>query len=116
MSDVGTDWSATATLIAGDLNGNDVIDVVDWGMYIVGNSNADLDGNGVINSTDGAIIISNFGKQSDAVCGGALMGPPDPISAISVAELVERGLTDLIGADLNNDGWLDMEDVRMASN
>ena len=115
MSDVGTDWSATATLIAGDLNGNDVIDVVDWGMYIVGNSNADLDGNGVINSYDGAIIITNFGKQSDAVCGGALMGPPDPISAISVAELVDRGLTDLIGADLNNDGWLDMEDVRIAN-
>ena len=115
MSVVGTDWSATATLIAGDLNGNDVIDVVDWGMYIVGNSNADLDGNGVINSYDGAIIITNFGKQSDAVCGGALMGPPDPISAISVAELVDRGLTDLIGADLNNDGWLDMEDVRIAN-
>ena len=115
MSDAGTDWSATATLIAGDLNGNDVIDVVDWGMYIVGNSNADLDGNGVINSYDGAIIITNFGKQSDAVCGGALMGPPEPISAISVAELVDRGLTDLIGADLNNDGWLDMEDVRIAN-
>jgi len=115
MSVVGTDWSATATLIAGDLNGNDVIDVVDWGMYIVGNSNADLDGNSVINSTDGAIIITNFGKQSDAVCGGALMGPPEPISAISVAELVDRGLTDLIGADLNNDGWLDMEDVRLAN-
>ena len=44
------------------------------------------------------------------------MGPPEPISAISVAELVDRGLTDLIGADLNNDGWLDMEDVRMANN
>ncbi len=115
MSVVGTDWSATATLIAGDLNGNDVIDVVDWGMYIVGNSNADLDGNGVINSYDGAIIITNFGQQSDAVCGGALMGPPEPISGISVAELVDRGLTDLIGADLNNDGWLDMEDVRMAN-
>ena len=116
MSVVGTDWSATATLIAGDLNGNDVIDVVDWGMYIVGNSNADLDGNGSINSTDGAIIISNFGKQSDAVCGGALMGPPEPISAISVAELVDLGMADLAAADLNNDGWLDMEDVRISGN
>ncbi len=116
MSAVGTNWSATATLIAGDLNSNDVIDVVDWGMYIVGNANADLDGNGVINSYDGAIIITNFGQQSDAICGGALMGPPEPLSAISVAELVDLGMTDLVAADLNNDGWLDMEDVRISGN
>ncbi len=116
MSAVGTNWSATTTLIAGDLNSNDVIDVVDWGMYIVGNTNADLDGNGVINSDDGAIIITNFGKQSDAICGGALMGPPEPMSSISVAELVDLGMADLVAADLNNDGWLDMEDVRISGN
>ena len=116
MSTVGTNWSATTTLIAGDLNSNDVIDVVDWGMYIVGNANADLDGNGVINSDDGAIIITNFGKQSDAICGGALMAPPEPLSAISVAELVDLGMADLAAADLNNDGWLDMEDVRISGN
>ena len=116
MSAVGTNWSATTTLIAGDLNSNDVIDVVDWGMYIVGNANADLDGNGVINSDDGAIIITNFGKQSDAICGGALMGPPEPLSSISVAELVDLGMADLVAADLNNDGWLDMEDVRISGN
>jgi len=116
MSAVGTNWSATTTLIAGDLNSNDVIDVVDWGMYIVGNANADLDGNGVISSDDGAIIITNFGKQSDAICGGALMAPPEPLSAISVAELVDLGMADLVAADLNNDGWLDMEDVRISGN
>ena len=116
MSAVGTNWSATTTLIAGDLNSNDVIDVVDWGMYIVGNANADLDGNGVISSDDGAIIIANFGKQSDAICGGALMAPPEPLSAISVAELVDLGMADLVAADLNNDGWLDMEDVRISGN
>jgi hypothetical protein len=116
MSAVGTNWAATTTLIAGDLNSNDVIDVVDWGMYIVGNANADLDGNGVINSYDGAIIIANFGKQSDAICGGALMGPPEPLSSISVSELVDLGMSDLAAADLNNDGWLDMEDVRISGN
>ena len=116
MSAVGTNWSATTTLIAGDLNSNDVIDVVDWGMYIVGNANADLDGNGVISSDDGAIIIANFGQQSDAICGGALMGPPEPLSSISVAELVDLGMADLAAADLNNDGWLDMEDVRISGN
>ena len=116
MSDAGLIWSSTATLVAGDLIDDEVIDVLDWGAYIVGNPNADLDGNGVINAVDGNIIITNFGLRGETGCGTSFMGPPDPISAISVAELVERGLTDLIGADLNNDGWLDMEDVRMASN
>ena len=35
--------------------------------------------------------------------------------AISVSDLVSQGLVDLVGADLNNDGWLDMEDVRMGT-
>jgi hypothetical protein len=69
----------------------------------------------VINAVDGNIIITNFGLRGETGCGTSFMGPPDPISAISVAELVDRGLTDLIGADLNNDGWLDMEDVRLAN-
>ena len=115
MSDAGLIWSSTATLVAGDLIDDEVIDVLDWGAYIVGNPNADLDGNSVINAVDGNIIIANFGLRGETGCGTSFMGPPDPISAISVAELVNRGLTDLIGADLNNDGWLDMEDVRLAN-
>ena len=115
MSDAGLIWTSTATLVAGDLINDEVIDVLDWGAYIVGNPNADLDGNGVINSVDGTIIITNFGQKGETGCGTSFMGPPEPISGISVAELVDRGLTDLIGADLNNDGWLDMEDVRLAN-
>jgi hypothetical protein len=114
-SDAGLIWSSTATLVAGDLIDDEVIDVLDWGAYIVGNPNADLDGNSVINAVDGNIIIANFGLRGETGCGTSFMGTPDPISAISVAELVNRGLTDLIGADLNNDGWLDMEDVRLAN-
>ena len=114
--DGGLVWNSTATLVAGDLINDEVVDVLDWGAYIVGNPNADLDGNGVINATDGNIIIANFGQKGETGCGTSFMSPPEPLSAISVAELVDRGLTDLIGADLNNDGWLDMEDVRMASN
>ena len=116
MTDGGLVWSSTATLVAGDLINDEVIDVLDWGAYIVGNPNADLDGNGAINATDGNIIIANFGQKGETGCGTSFMSPPEPISAISVAELVDRGLTDLVAADLNNDGWLDMEDVRMASN
>ena len=114
--DGGLIWNSTATLIAGDLINDEVIDVLDWGAYIVGNPNADLDGNGAINATDGNFIIANFGQKGETGCGTSFMSPPEPLNGISVSELVSRGLTDLVGADLNNDGWLDMEDVRMASN
>ena len=114
--DGGLIWNSTATLVAGDLINDEVVDVLDWGAYIVGNPNADLDGNGMINVNDGNIIIGNFGQQGETGCGTSFMSPPEPLSGISVAELVDRGLTDLVSADLNNDGWLDMEDVRMANN
>ena len=114
--DGGLVWSSTATLVAGDLINDEVVDVLDWGAYIVGNPNADLDGNGAINANDGNIIITNFGQKGETGCGTSFMSPPEPLSGISVAELVDRGLTDLVSADLNNDGWLDMEDVRMAGN
>jgi hypothetical protein len=114
--DGGQIWNSTATLVAGDLINDEVVDVLDWGAYIVGNPNADLDGNGMINVNDGNIIIGNFGQQGETGCGTSFMSPPEPLSGISVAELVDRGLTDLVSADLNNDGWLDMEDVRLASN
>ena len=116
MTDGGLIWNSTATLVAGDLINDEVIDVLDWGAYIVGNPNADLDGNGAINATDGNFIIANFGQKGETGCGTSFMSPPEPLNGISVSELVSRGLTDLVGADLNNDGWLDMEDVRMASN
>jgi len=116
MTDGGLIWNSTATLVAGDLINDEVIDVLDWGAYIVGNPNADLDGNSVINATDGNIIIANFGQKGETGCGTSFTSPPEPLNGISVSELVSRGLTDLVGADLNNDGWLDMEDVRMASN
>ena len=116
MTDGGLIWNSTATLVAGDLINDEVIDVLDWGAYIVGNPNADLDGNGVINATDGNFIIANFGQKGETGCGTSFMSPPEPLNGISVSELVSRGLTDLVGADLNNDGWVDMEDVRMASN
>ena len=34
-----------------------------------------------------------------------------PVTRISVKELRRRGLHDLIVADLNHDGWLDVQDM-----
>jgi hypothetical protein len=39
-----------------------------------------------------------------------------PITRISVQELRRRGLHDLIVADLNHDGWLDVQDMEAFAN
>lgn len=115
VTDIGTDWSVTVTLLSGDIINDELVDVLDWGAYVVRNVNADFDGNGAINATDGNIIIANFGLKGDTACGSSFTGSHEPIMAISVSDLVSQGLVDLVGADLNHDGWLDMEDVHMGT-
>ena len=115
LQKVGTDWQVNATLLSGDIINDELVDVLDWGAYVVGNPNADLNMDNSTNASDGAMIITNFGRIGDAACGSSFTGSHEPIMAISVSDLVSQGLVDLVGADLNNDGWLDMEDVRMGT-
>ena len=102
VSDAGVNWSATGALISGDLINDEVIDVLDWGAYVVRNANADLNGDGVINTTDGDLILANFGLRGDSVCGGSFTEPPAPRTEISVSDLVAMGLPELAGADLRD--------------
>ena len=44
------------------------------------------------------------------------MGFDGPITSISVDELVELGLGELAAGDLNDDGWLDVDDVEAFAN
>jgi hypothetical protein len=39
-----------------------------------------------------------------------------PVTRISIEELERRGLGDLIVADLNHDGWLDIRDMEAFMN
>ena len=43
--------------------------------------------------------------------GNVFPGIGGPILRISTAELIDRGLEDLVVADLNHDGWLDLRDM-----
>jgi len=116
VSDAGVNWSATGALISGDIINDEVIDVLDWGAYVVRNANADLNGDGEINTTDGDLILANFGLRGDSVCGGSFTEPPAPRTEISVSDLVAMGLPELAGADLNGDGWVDGRDMDMFQN
>ena len=115
VTDAGTVWSVDVTLVSGDIINDELVDVLDWGAYVVLNPNADLNMDGSTNASDGNMIITNFGAKGDTACGSSFTGSGEPIMAISVSDLVSQGLVDLVGADLNNDGWLDMEDVRIGT-
>ncbi|MFQ5494471.1 MAG: cohesin domain-containing protein, partial [Phycisphaerae bacterium] len=123
-------------LTQGNLDGNvaggskDVIDILDFGQYIAnrgttanpdstcptadGDTNADINGDGVVDDFDFAYVSLNFGVSSkDCCCGaaGSTLGDRDPVTSISVEALRQRGLADLIVADLNNDGFVNTDDI-----
>ena len=114
VTDAGTEWNVVVTLLSGDVINDEVVDVLDWGAYVVRNANADLNMDNSTNASDGDMILANFGQKGDTACGSSFTDSPEPVMRISTAELVDRGMADLVAADLNNDGWLDMADVELS--
>ncbi|MEQ8850451.1 MAG: cohesin domain-containing protein [Phycisphaerales bacterium] len=144
----GTDYVADFTtsgdgdeLIGGNLNDDDFIDILDFGVYIgqFGTSpgadtpcgfvgpHADISGDGDVLGGDFTFIQINFLQFSEADCPGALLmaGSPNmtvnqagvsgvetgPVESITVRELRRRGLGHLASADLTGDGVLDQADM-----
>ena len=114
VTDAGTEWNVVVTLLSGDVINDEVVDVLDWGAYVVLNANADLNMDNSTNASDGDMILANFGQKGDSACGSNFTDSPEPVTSISIAELVDRGMADLVAADLNNDGWLDMADIELS--
>jgi hypothetical protein len=114
----GTRWSTSAVLRQGDSNDDNLIDILDFGIFISdrgpdatrsrrSNFNADP----VVNNADFTYIALGFLTFGDS-CGG-LDAPGEPLSRISVRELRRRGLGAQTKADLNQDGWVDMQDIAL---
>lgn len=130
-----TDRSGTGgdddSLVGGNLNDDEFIDIVDFGIYVnrffsspgagttctTPPAHADISGNGLVGTEDFTFIQINFLRQHDPNCcglpgiagGGGL--PAEPIMRISVAGLWRYGLGHLVVADLNGDGVLDQFDI-----
>lgn len=119
-------FSGADALVGGNLNNDMYIDILDFGQFVgaFGTSpgastpcglttpNADISGNGNVDGGDFTYININFLRVSDPACG---TNPrlAAPRSSITVPELFEMGLGQLVVADLNSDGVLDAMDVSM---
>jgi hypothetical protein len=128
---LGGNW-----LVGGNLDGlkaegtgsPNVIDVLDFGKLIVemgmqyadGNtdcnfgedtSHGDINGDGVVDAQDFAIIQMNFLMHSKMECCPETQAAAQPITSISVKQLRSMGLGELSVADLNRDGVLDVADM-----
>jgi T5SS/PEP-CTERM-associated repeat protein len=123
------DFTGSEALVGGNLNDDQYIDVLDFGTYSsqfgmnVGADtdcstpapHGDISGNGTVDTGDFTFIQQNFlqTKEADCDCGSPLMAgdPAGPRSAISVAELIAMDMAELVVADLNADGMLDVLDM-----
>jgi len=121
-------------LIQGNLNGDHVIDILDFGVFLsqynynpgpgadktcdTFDIHADINGDGVVTIADFTFIQQNFlTDDKDACCPdeGLFGGSTGSTGSteISVQELREQGLEDLIIADLNADGLLNTVDMTL---
>ncbi len=121
----GGDW-----LVGGNFNDDDYIDILDFAVYTwqwatnYGSGNTtcsmeyphgDVSGDGLVSNPDFTFVQQNFLNFSEAGCCGTLLysaaGGCGPVTEITVMELRQLGLGGLRAADLNHDGWVDMDDV-----
>ena len=113
---VGVRYAASVVLTQGDSNDDDLIDILDFGMFL-GDRGADATRRGRSNfNSDLAVSNGDFGfislrfLLSGDTC-GAFDAPGQPLSRISVRELRRRGLGNMTKADFNRDGWVDTTDM-----
>jgi hypothetical protein len=131
--DLGGNW-----LIGGNLDGwkkddptanpsLDVIDILDFGTFVsqfdvtyadndtdcdTPGPNADINGDGDVTMADYNFILRNFMVSAkDCCCGPQAASLPPPLAEVSVDELRQMGLGDLVVADLNGDGLVNAQDM-----
>lgn len=115
-------------LVGGNLNDDDFIDILDFGVLFplhlslanggtpCGSAAPDgnINGDNLVDLLDLVIFVGNsfLGAEPDCCASGTTArSGGGPVTSISVEELVEQGLDGMIAADVNGDGMLDMDDV-----
>ncbi len=111
---VGVEYSTSIALDQGDSNDDNLVDILDFGIFIgdfgpaaaggISNFNDDLS----VNNADYGFISLNF-AHTGITCGAFTGGAPR--TAVSVKELRRLGLGHLVSADLNRDGMVNISDI-----
>lgn len=115
---------AGADLINGDLYDDNLVDIVDFGVYIAGwgtnpgavtcatpPPHADINGDYAVDVTDFNYISGNFLAIGDGDCCVLALG--EPRTSVTVQELRQMGLGYAARGDLNYDGVIDLTDVEL---
>ena len=111
-------YSATVTgLRQGDSNDDDVVDITDFAIFVANrgagkaaNAISNFNGDTLINTADFTFLTVSFFRVGDTC--GAFNGAM-PRERVSVRELRRTGQGELIAADLNGDGWVDLADMQL---
>jgi hypothetical protein len=119
-------------LIQGNLNRDQLIDILDFGTFLgqfnqnpnpgpdkacednngMGSTHADFNGDGIVDVADYTFIQINFlANDKDDCCHDPSAGDRVGRTEITVKELREMGLGDLAVADLNADGVVNTDDM-----
>lgn len=125
----GHNYTLSATgdsaLVNGDLNDDNLVDVIDWGVLVVRVGLAvpvntdcattgfqpDFDGDGYVTNGDGNRLLASFLAQGDSFCNAFNNNGGIPTTRISVAELSMLTGTECSAADLNRDGLVNAKDI-----
>lgn len=111
-------------LVSGNLDGNHVIDILDLGIVLsklgslddpntpcgTSSPHADLNGDGIVDEYDVDVVDRHLQEQDKEGCCPTVRAA-DAIMEISIKDLRARSLGNLNAADLNRDGWLNLDDL-----
>jgi hypothetical protein len=131
LSGANSTFTASATMRSGDASGDNVIDILDYGILAelfgqnvggpntpIGFSNAfgdlhpDYNGDGNVTSADATFVVaaSQFLQIGDAEPGGVAR-PGMPKKRATVQQMKEAGVRRASEMDLNRDGWINVDEI-----
>jgi hypothetical protein len=113
---IGAIYVPANDLIGGEANDDNMVDILDFGIFVGDRGGGKLPGDrsnwnrdGVVGSADFTFISLQFLSQGGSCVGSFTGGRPR--DRVSIKELRRLGLGDLAVADFNHDGWLDRADI-----